>query len=96
MADTLGSLIDKLITCDLKMFNNQDIFYSIRHMTYEEFKSNFLTNEENTKKLWDTFKKGMDLNLQRNALIDEIDEKLITLLGIENDGKNLQRKHKTY
>jgi len=72
------------------------LFYEIRHMTYEEFKEKFLLNEEGSKKLWDQFKKGMDLNLQRNVLIDEIDERFLSMLGIENDGKNIQKKHKTY
>jgi len=43
-----------------------------------------------------------DLNLQRNKLIDEVDEKLVSLIkqamsGEDlDDGKNIQRKHKTY
>ena len=31
MADTLGSLIDKMITVDLKMWNNQELLYKIRN-----------------------------------------------------------------
>ena len=38
MADTLGSIIDKLCTADLKMWNNQEILYKIRRMTFDEFK----------------------------------------------------------
>ena len=30
MADTLGSLVDKLCTVDLKMWNNQEFLYKIR------------------------------------------------------------------
>ena len=36
MADTLGSLIDKLTTVDLKMWNNQELIYDIRRMTLQE------------------------------------------------------------
>ena len=38
MADTLGSLVDKLTTIDLKMWNNQEMLYEIRRMTFEEYK----------------------------------------------------------
>lgn len=47
-------------------------------------------------------KKCCDLNVQRNQLIDEVDEKLIEIIesslsGEDLDiGKYIQRKHKTY
>lgn len=99
--DTLGSLVDKIFTTDEKMFLNQDLFYEIRHMSFDDFKKQFYS-EEGMKVLWDRFKKGMDLNLQRNALIDEFDETFIKILkdainGEDLDnGKYIQRKHKTY
>ncbi|KKL69705.1 hypothetical protein LCGC14_2112220, partial [marine sediment metagenome] len=37
MSDTLGSLIDKLVTVDMKMWYAQESLYKIRKMTYEEF-----------------------------------------------------------
>jgi hypothetical protein len=101
MADTLGGLIDKLITIDLKMWNNQELLYEIRRMTFEEYKAKYFS-EEGAQILWDSLKKACDLNVQRNQLIDEVDEKIIEIVeaaqsGEELDnGKFLQRKHKTY
>lgn len=102
MADTLGSLIDKLITADLKMWNNQEILYEIRRMTFEEFKTKYWETEDGAERLWETLKKACDLNIQRNQLIDEVDQKVIEIAtdaasGIDLDsGKHIQRKHKTY
>jgi len=102
MADTLGALIDKLFTADTKMWNNQEAIYEIRRMTFDEYKEKYFDNEEGAKKLWEVLKKGCDLNVQRNQLIDEIDEKVIEIVsdGLEgkdlDDGKHIQRKHKTY
>ena len=36
--DTLGGIIDKLFTVDMKMWNNQEILYKIRRMTFDEYK----------------------------------------------------------
>lgn len=102
MADTLGSLIDKLITVDMKMWNNQEILYEIRRMTFEEYKEQYFADEEGANNLWGCLKKACDLNIQRNQLIDEVDKKIIEIVqsavsGEElDDGKFLQRKHKTY
>lgn len=102
MADTLGSLIDKLFTIDTKMWNNQEEIYKIRKMDFDQYKQEYFTNEEGAKRLWDCLKKATDLNVQRNQLIDEIDQKVVTMIsdaakGLElDDGKNIQRKHKTY
>ena len=101
MADTFGGLIDKLITADLKMWNNQEIFYEIRKMSFDQFKEKYF-NVEGAEKLWAILKKLADLNMQRNVLIDEVDEKLVAIIkqaisGEDlDDGKNIQRKHKTY
>jgi hypothetical protein len=99
MSDTLGGLIDKLFTVDEKMFLAQEIFYRIRHMNFEDFKNEFYS-EEGMKELWNQFKKGMDLNLQRNDLIDEIDSKIVEIIKSGLEGKDLesfvQRKYKTY
>lgn len=102
MADTLGGVIDKLITIDMKMWNNQELLYEIRRMTFEEYKQKYFQTEEGAKKLWECLKKACDLNVQRNQLMDEVDEKIVSLVkeglsGIDlDDGKNIQRKHKTY
>ena len=38
--DTLGGIIDKLFTVDMKMWNNQEILYKIRRMTLMNIKKN--------------------------------------------------------
>lgn len=102
MADTLGSLVDKLTTIDLKMWNNQEMLYEIRRMSFEEYKAKYFDTEEGASKLWECLKKACDLNVQRNQLIDEVDEKVIEIIkqaisGSDLDtGKFIQRKHKTY
>lgn len=102
MADTLGSLIDKLITADMKMWNNQELLYEIRRMSFEEYKAKYFESQDGAEALWATLKKACDLNVQRNQLINEIDLKIIEMVeardsGEELDnGKFLQRAHKTY
>jgi len=102
MSDTLGSIIDKLTTADLKMWQNQELLYEIRRMTFDEYKAKYFNDEDGAKKLWDCLKKACDLNVQRNVLIDEIDGKIIEMIDAKlngenlDDGKFIQRKHKTY
>jgi len=102
MSDTLGGIIDKLFTIDTKMWVNQDLIYEIRKMSFEEYKTKYFTSEEGAKELWDCLKKACDLNIQRNQLIDEIDQKIVEMIETKVDGQNLdegkfiQRKHKTY
>ena len=102
MSDTFGSLIDKLCTVDLKMWNNQEILYEIRRMDFNEFKEKYFSSEDGADKLWQCLKKCCDLNVQRNQLMDEVDEKIIEIVttAVNGDdldnGKFIQRKHKTY
>jgi len=102
MADTLGGLIDKLFTADMKMWNNQEVLYEIRRMTFDEFKERYWKDEKGAENLWAVLKKVCDLNVQRSQLIDEIDEKVIEIIGDAlsgedlDAGKHIQRKHKTY
>ena len=102
MADTLGSIVDKIATLNQKMFVNQDLFYKVRKMSFEEFSSQFIKNEDGAKLLWSTFKLCMDLNVQRSALITEFDKRIVELietarLGQDLDnGRNIQDQHKTY
>lgn len=102
MSDTMGSLVDKLITIDMKMWNNQEILYDIRRMSFDEYKIKYFETETGAMELWEGLKKACDLNVQRNQLIDEIDQKIIELVtdaisGKDLDaGKHIQRKHKTY
>jgi hypothetical protein len=102
MSDTIGSLIDKLFTVDMKMWNNQEFLYEARRMTFEEFQQKFTENEDKQKDLYESIKKCCDLNFQRNQLIDEIDETFISILSLISQDDDLdlsqllQRKHKTY
>ena len=99
--DTLGSLIDKLLTADLKMWNNQELLYKIRKMSLEEFLLKF-NDAKKMSELYEWLQKATDLNLQRNQLIDEIDKLVISMIksGLDGDdldnGRYIQRKHKTY
>jgi len=101
MADTFGGLIDKLITVDMKMWNNQEFLYEVRRIPFKEFQEKYTESEDKQKALFDSIKKCCDLNYQRNQLIDEIDELLASLLADTATGeldyeKIIQRKHKTY
>lgn len=100
--DTIGSLFDKLATINLKMWNNQEILYEIRRMNFEKFKAKYFDTKDGAKKLWKCLKKACDLNIQRNQLIDEVDQQIVSLCKrVANgedpdDGTFIQRKHKTY
>jgi len=102
MADTLGNLIDKLITVDMKMWDNQELLYEIRRMDFEEYKIKYYSSDDGAKNLWNCLKKACDLNVQRNQLINEVDMKIIEMLNSKlsgedlDNGKFLQRAHKTY
>ena len=102
MADTLGGLIDKLITIDMKMWDNQEFLYEVRRLSFEKFKQRFTETDEQQKALVDSIKKCCDLIFQRNQLIDEGDEKIVELVRTSSEGEDLdsgkfiQRKHKTY
>ena len=102
MSDTLGGLIDKLITIDMKMWNNQEFLYEVRRLSFKEFKKKYTEGESKQAALFDSIKKCCDLNVQRNQLIDEVDEKIVEMIkeaisGNDLDtGKFIQRKHKTY
>lgn len=93
--DTFGGLIDKLITVDMKMWYAQEDLYKIRGMTFEEFVDTY-SNEDGMMLLWTQFQKAIDLNLQRNQLIDEVDETLVSMIKGKDLDKYVQRKHKTY
>jgi len=100
--DSFGNVIDKLVTVDMKMWHNQELLYEIRKMSFEEYKQKYFTNEDGAKLLWETLKKATDLNVQRNQLINEVDEKLIEMFSVFKKGESLdngrflQRSHKTY
>ena len=101
MADTIGSLIDKLATINQKMFLAQEELYVVRKMNLEEFKIAFGSNE-GLEKLHNYFKKSMDLNVQRQAMILEVDKKIVEIVTMAVKGEDLdngsliQDQHKTY
>lgn len=100
MSDTFGSLIDKLFTVDMKMWNNQEFLYEIRKMSFDEYKQKYFETENGAQELWVILKKCCDLNVQRNNLIDEIDEKLVEIVKTSSkdldDAGFVQKSHKTY
>lgn len=102
MSDTLGNIIDKLVTVDMKMWDNQELLYEIRKMSFDEYKHKFFKNETGAELLWTILKKACDLNVQRNQLINEVDSKIIEIIEAKlngedlDNGKFLQRSHKTY
>jgi len=102
MADTLGNVIDKLVTVDMKMWDNQELLYEIRRMSFDEYKEKYFSSENGAENLWMILKKACDLNVQRNQLINEVDVKIIELINAKingedlDNGKFLQRSYKTY
>jgi len=93
MSDTPGSLVDKLITVDQKLWHNQELLYTIRRMTYEEFLERF--SSDGQRELYDWLRKMSDLNTQRNQLIDEFDQTLASAIETGDVSRIVQRKHKT-
>ena len=97
MADTLGSLIDKLFTVDMKMWVNQEFLYEVRKVSFEEFQEKYVETEEKQKELFESLKKCCDLNYQRSQLIDEIDKTMVGIINGDIAPEDLvQLKHKTY
>lgn len=97
---TLGSLVDQLQIVNLKMWNQQEMLYKIRHMSYDEFKA-YASTDEGVLEVYNAFKKACDLNVQRANIVDEIDQYLVDRLKSLQDGtldldKLTQKKHKTY
>lgn len=101
MSETLGGLVDKLVTVDMKMWHNQEFLYAVRRMTFGEFSAQYLATEEKTRDLFDSIKRCCDLNYQRNELINEINEYFASSLesvstgGVDRD-RHVQKPHKTY
>jgi hypothetical protein len=102
MADTIGSLIDKVCTVNQKMFLAQEDIYVVRKMSFEEFRATFGSNDEQLKKIYNIFQKATDLNVQRQAMILELDKKIIEVVSAAMKGEDLdngvfvQDQRKTY
>ena len=94
MADSIGSLADKLATVNFKMAYNQEILYKTRRQTPEEFTK---TWESNLPELHNVLKRCTDLNVQRSRLVDEIDKKLSAMFkGTINPDDLVNPQNKTY
>ena len=94
MADSIGSLADKLATVNFKMAYNQEILYKTRRQTPEEFTK---TWENNLSELHNVLKRCTDLNVQRSRLVDEIDKKLSAMFkGTINPDDLVNPQNKTY
>ena len=57
MSDTLGNLIDKLITIDMKMWNNQEFLYEVRRMEFDQFQNKFTSTVDQQAMLFESIKK---------------------------------------
>lgn len=102
MSDTVGQVIDKLLTADLKMWHNQEALYEVRRMSFEEFEERYGKSSETRREFWQIMKKVCDLNCQRNHQMVAVDERLIELVKAVIQGDDLveagflQRPWKTY
>lgn len=102
MSDTVGSLIDKLFTVDSKMWCNQEMLHEIRRQGFEWFRNRFLKDDASNRELYEMLLKVCDLNLQRQLLITEIDERIVKIVEAGMAGKDLHtpnfivNSHKTY
>ena len=100
MADTIGSLVDKLATVNNKMFWNQEFLYMIREMSLEHFLNHYHFDEKyaekNLTELYEKLKKVVDLNLQRQALILEHDRMLVNMILEIAHGPNPKEMAESY
>lgn len=102
--ETPGTLIDKLITVDLKMWHNQEALYEIRRNDYQWFCQRFCLDQADNDKgtsleLYNILKKACDLNVQRNSLMYEVDQLFTNLLNTAANGEQQSigsDPHKTY
>ena len=100
MADTVGSLMDKLSIVNLKMWWNQEILYEIRRMSQEQFVEKY---EADLGEIHRILKICCDMNVLRSQLIDEIDGRLAEIaktMGLSKEDVTKLRlvapSHKSY
>jgi hypothetical protein len=72
--DTIGNLVDKLVTVNCKMWHNQELLYAIRKMAPEEFEGKY---GKDLKGLHHVIERACTLNVQRAQLMDEIDVMIV-------------------
>ncbi len=95
MADTLGSLIDKLCTVDMKLWSVMEFYYLFpKQYSQEEFLKVF-SHPKKLRMLYDKVAKQTDLNVQRANLIDEIDQLVAGSIKSGDVSRLVQRKYKT-
>jgi len=78
--NNFGNLIYKLSTIDHELWENQEFLYEIKRMTFEEFDNKYCTTIDSKKYMLNILNNLCDLNLERNKLIDAIDEKIIEII----------------
>lgn len=92
--ETLGMLVDKLCISNTRMWHLQDELYVIRRMTPKEFKAKYGGKLDVLHKL---LRQSADTNLQRNALMDEIDTLMVDVATGKRKPETLARpQHKLY
>lgn len=93
--DTLGNLVDKLAIVTTRMWHAQDDLYRYRRMTKDEWREEFKDDPDRVRH---TLVRACELNLQRNQLMDEIDQLVSSMatMSDEERAKLVQRKHKMY
>lgn len=90
--DTLGTLIDKLITVDMKMWWNQEQLYAIRRMSASDFTERY---EGSLDELHGVIKRCCDLNVQRSRLMDAIDVHFSEVVSGDREA-HVNSQNKTY
>jgi len=93
--DTLGNLIDKLSIITVRMWHAQDELYRFRRMSELEWSAEFYKDPSEVRHI---LVRACDLNLQRNQLMDEVDQlfKQAFEMNEEDRQKLIARKHKQY
>jgi hypothetical protein len=76
----LARLIDELVSKDIDMWNNQEMLYEIRRMSFQEYKLRYFSSHDGAIALWTGIKKLCDLNAERNQLIDDVDKEFVKCL----------------
>lgn len=77
---SLGEIIKELADVDRSMWDNQEILYEIRRMTPQEFKDKYWQDEKGAEKLWEILKMACDLNVERNRVMNAVDESVVKVI----------------
>lgn len=76
----LGQLIDRLVLVSTAMWKTQEKLYEIRRMTYAEFRKRYIAYPSSTRGLWEILQTACMLNVERNKVIDQIDEEMVKIV----------------